>query len=77
MRGRNDRFGKRKKVPGKYGLETLAVIPILLLVGVNHRQPILYMSKIMVHFYSIDENINQFSIGYIINPSLYFNKLFK
>ena len=38
------------------------------LVGVNHCQPILYMSKRMVHCYSIDETINQFSTGYMINP---------
>ena len=34
------------------------------------------MSRRMVHCYSIDENINQFTIGYIINPSLNCNKLF-
>ena len=33
-----------------------------------HRQPILHMSKIMVHCYYKDETINQFSIGYMINP---------
>ena len=47
------------------------------LVGVNHRQPILHMSKIMVHCYSIDESINQFAIGYMINPPLQFNKVFR
>ena len=47
------------------------------LVGVNHRQPILHMSKIMVHCYSKDETINQFEIGYMINHSLNCNKVFK
>ena len=47
------------------------------LVGVNRRQPILHMSKIVVLFYSIDETINQFAIGYIINPSLNCNKVFR
>ena len=46
------------------------------LVGLNHRQPILHMSNLMVHCYSIDESINQFSICYMINPSLHFNKVF-
>ena len=30
----------------------------------------------MVHYYSIDESINQFEIGYTIKPSLQFNKVF-
>ena len=47
------------------------------LVGVNHCQPILYMSKIMVHCYSTDESINQFEIGYMINISLNCNKVLR
>ena len=35
------------------------------------------MSKIMVHFYSTDKTNNQFSIGYMINPSLKCNNLFR
>ena len=34
------------------------------------------MSKRIVHCYSTDETITQFSIGYMINPSLDCNKLF-
>ena len=34
------------------------------------------MSKIMFHCYSTDETINQFSVGYMINPSLNCNKVF-
>ena len=47
------------------------------IVGVNHCQHILHMSKIMVHCYTTDENINPFSIGYIINPSLKCDNVFK
>ena len=47
------------------------------LVRVNHRQPILHMSKIMIHCYSTDETINQFSIGYTIKPSLNCNEVFR
>ena len=47
------------------------------LVGVNQRQPILYMSKRMVHCYYTDEIINQFAIGYMISPSLNGNKVFR
>ena len=31
----------------------------------------------MVHCYYTDDNINQFTIGYMINTSLKFNKLFR
>ena len=54
--------------PGKDKWETLDVIPLMPLVGVNYCQPILHMSKIMVYCYSTDESINQFAIGYMINP---------
>ena len=67
----------KKNVPGKDKWEIPAIIPIIKLVGVNHRLPILHMSKIMVHCYSIDETNNQFSSSYMINPSLNFNKLFR
>ena len=35
------------------------------------------MSKIMVHIYSIDNSINQFSVVYMINPSLHVNKVIR
>ena len=35
------------------------------------------MSKRMVNCFSIDYSINKFAIGYMINPSLHFNKVFK
>ena len=47
------------------------------IVGVNNLLPILHMYKIMVHFYTTGKTINQFVIGYIINPSLQFNKILK
>ena len=65
------------KIPGKDKWEALYVIPLMQLVGVNNCQPILYMSKIMVHCYSTDESINQFAIGYMINHSLNYNKGFR
>ena len=58
-----------KIIPGKDKWETLDAIPLMPFVGVNHRQPILHISKIIVRWYSIDEIINQFVIGYMINPS--------
>ena len=58
-------------------METIDVIPLLPLLGVNHRQPLLNMSKRLVYLYTTDEHINQFEIGYIINPTLHDNKVFR
>ena len=57
------------KMETKYGWEILDVIPLLPLVRVNHREPILHMSKILVHIYYLHDHINQFTIGYMMNPS--------
>ena len=51
--------------------------PLLPLVGVNNRQPILNMSRIMLHLYSKDYHIDLFEIDYMINPSLHINKVFR
>ena len=55
---KNDRIGKKnKKIETKYGWETLDVIPLFPLEGVNHRQTILHMYKRMVHLYATYEKI--------------------
>ena len=68
---------EKKKIETKYRWETLDVIPLFPLVGVNNHQPILQLYKRMVHIYSIDDSIDQFVIGYMINPTLRVTKLFK
>ena len=76
--GKNDRIGKRKeKNPGKDKWELPSVIPLIPIVGVNHRLAILHLSKRMVHNYTTEKTIHQFTIGYMINPSLNFNKIFR
>ena len=55
----------------EYKWEYYYVIPLLPLVGVNHFQPILYMSKIIVYIKSTEKRINQFAIVYMINPTLH------
>ena len=47
------------------------------IVGVNNILPILHLSKRMVHIYTTNKTMNKFAIGYMINPSLQFNKIFK
>ena len=64
-------------IPEKDKWEIPTVIPLMPIVGVNHRLTILHMSKIMVYIYSTENNIHQFSIGYMINPSFNINKISK
>ena len=64
-------------IPGKYKWETLGVIPLIPLAGENHCQPLSHMSKRMIHCYYTDESINQFAIGYMINPWLNCNKILR
>ena len=47
------------------------------ILGVNHSLPILHLSKIIVHITTTEKTIYQFPIGYIINPSLHFNRVFR
>ena len=57
-----------EKNPAKDKWEIPAIISLILIVGVNYCLPILNLSKIMVHIYTTGKTINQFSIGYMINP---------
>ena len=58
-------------------METVDVISLFPLLGVNHHQPIIHMTKRLVNIYTTDEQINPFKIGYIINASLHVNKVFR
>ena len=74
---KNDIIEKKKKIPVKDKWETPGIIPLIKLLGVNHCKPTLYMSKRMVQCYSSDKIINKFVIGYMINPLLNCEKLFR
>ena len=65
------------KSSAKYKLEIPAVIPLIPIVGVNNRLPILHMSKRMVHIYTTEKTVHKLAIGYMVNPSLHVNKMFK
>ena len=71
------RIGKEKNIPAKDKWEIPAVIPLMPIVGLNHRLPILHMNKIMLHIYTSCKIMNQFTIGYMIKPSLRFNNAFR
>ena len=43
------------------------------IVGFIHRLPILHLPKTIINIYTKGKTINQFAIGYMINPPLKFN----
>ena len=47
------------------------------LLGTNHRLPLSHMAKSHIWLEETNERINEFSIGYMINPNLSINKAFK
>ena len=47
------------------------------LLGNNHRLPLSHMSKNYIWLEETNQRINEFSIGYIMNPNLIINKAFK
>ena len=76
--GKNDRIGKRKeKAPVKERCEIPAIISLMPILGVNNYQHILHMPKRMVYCYTTGGNMNQFTTGYMINPSPKFNNAFR
>ena len=52
-------------------------MPMLSLLGMNHRHPLFHMDKHFIWLNVTNKGINDFSIGYMINPGLYVNKAFR
>ena len=55
----------------------LNLMEIQSLLGTNHRLPLSYMDKSYIWLQETNQRINEFSIGYIMNPNLSINKSFK
>ena len=49
-------------------------LPILPFWGVNNCLPLLHMYKKFVYDHNTEERINEFAIGYMVNPTLNVNK---
>ena len=71
------KFKNKRKIPKKDKWEYCDFIILIPLLGLYHRQPLLHMSKIFVYINTTYERINPFSIGYMINPTLQVNKVFR
>ena len=52
-------------------------MPMLPLLVPNNRLPLLHMSNCFIFIEETGERINEFDIGYMINPSLHVNKAFR
>ena len=59
---------ENKKIDTKYIWETIDIIPLLPLLVVNHRQPIIQMSKVMVYIYTTDEKLINLQLIIQLNP---------
>ena len=52
-------------------------MPISPLLGANNCLPLLHRAKIFIWLEETGERINEFEIGYMINPNLHVNKTFR
>ena len=68
---------KKIRIESKYRQEAIDFFPLLPLIGLNHSQPIINIPKRMVYLYTTYEKINKLAIGYIINPSLQVDNMFR
>ena len=50
---------------------------MLSLLGANHHQPLFHMAKFFIWINETKKRINEFTIGYTINPGLNVNKAFR
>ena len=55
----------------------LNILDMKSMVGANCRMPLLHISKSYIWLEETNQRINDFSIGYTMNPTLYRNRAFK
>ena len=67
---------ENKKNNNKYRWNYCHHMPMLSLLGTNHRLPLFYMAKLFICLNETKQLINEFNIGYIINPGLNVKKFF-
>ena len=58
-------------------MESINILDMKYLLGTNCRMPLLHISKSYIWPEETDQRINEFSIGYTMNPNLYRNRSFK
>ena len=55
----------------------LGFYSVIAIGRVNHCQHILYTPKKILYIKSTKKRINQFEIGYMVNPTLHVNNVFR
>ena len=68
---------KNIKIQTKDNWNQLNIMDIQYLLGTNHRLPLLNMAKSYIWLGKTNKRINEFSIGYTMNPNLIMNKVFR
>ena len=68
---------ENEKIPAKYKWKLPDVIPLIPIIGVNRCLPILHISKRIIHIYSTEKTIHPFANGYMLNPFLRINNVFR
>ena len=68
---------ENNKIQSKDKWEYCGFIPLFPLLGVNHHLPIFHMSKLIININSTEKRINKSAIGYMVNPKLNVNKVFR
>ena len=67
----------KKKTETKDKWNKLNLLDIKSLLGTNHRLPLSYMAKSYIYLEEKKQHINDFYIGYTMNPNLNLNKAFR
>ena len=66
-----------KTIETKYKWNQLNILDMPSMLGANCRIPLLHMSKSYIWLEETNQRINEFSIGYTMNPNLNTNKYFR
>ena len=68
---------KKRKIKNRDRWNYCHYMPMLPLLGGNHRLLLLHKAKRFIWIEETGKHINEFDIGYMINPNLHVNKYFK
>ena len=66
-----------KTIETKEKWNQINVLSMESILGANFRMPLLHMSKRKKWIEEKNQRINEFSFGYMFNPNLYTNKVFR
>ena len=66
---------KRKTIENKEKWNQLNILEVQSLLENNHRMPLSHIAKSYIWIEEKNRRINEFSIGYMMNPNLHKNKV--